>query len=147
MYTLTRAHSLIAFTDKEPKDFMVPSRWGQVRHFPIQLTNASSSLTSTPRSTNETTPTRHNNKAAAVLSCNTPPDAVHHLSPSLNLLHVYSSGVQAGGRLHLSSEGLSQFADFRILVAQKPGLWGSSSVRSKSLESTQGSNSDLQASL
>ena len=23
--------SLIGFTDKEPKDFMVPSRWGQVR--------------------------------------------------------------------------------------------------------------------
>lgn len=23
-------HSLIAFTDKEPKDFMVPSRWGTV---------------------------------------------------------------------------------------------------------------------
>ena len=24
-------YSLIAFTDKEPKDFMVPSRWGTVR--------------------------------------------------------------------------------------------------------------------
>ena len=27
---LTRGYSLIAFTDKEPKDWMVPSRWGTV---------------------------------------------------------------------------------------------------------------------
>lgn len=27
---LTSNLSLIAFTDKEPKDFMVPSRWGTV---------------------------------------------------------------------------------------------------------------------
>jgi hypothetical protein len=31
--------SLIAFTDKEPKDFMVPSRWGTVSLQCVQSSN------------------------------------------------------------------------------------------------------------
>ena len=39
MKTADVAHySLIAFTDREPKDFMVPSRWGAVR-LPVYITN------------------------------------------------------------------------------------------------------------
>lgn len=32
--------SLIAFTDKEPKDFMVPSRWGTVSEMLIHAIGA-----------------------------------------------------------------------------------------------------------
>ncbi|KAL6150941.1 hypothetical protein ACJBU6_09943 [Exserohilum turcicum] len=53
------ALDLIAFTDKEPKDWMVPSRWGTVRLHP-----GARAL-----STSATIPTRHNRATAAVSSC------------------------------------------------------------------------------
>ncbi|KAL6150940.1 hypothetical protein ACJBU6_09943 [Exserohilum turcicum] len=58
-WQLTEHCSLIAFTDKEPKDWMVPSRWGTVRLHP-----GARAL-----STSATIPTRHNRATAAVSSC------------------------------------------------------------------------------
>lgn len=43
-----RYASLIAFTDKEPKDFMVPSRWGTVS-FPVANFTRWTSLTNLPQ--------------------------------------------------------------------------------------------------
>ena len=57
--------SLIAFTDKEPKDFMVPSRWGTVS-IPCRVSDSRSpSLTLFTRSTNAKILTRPSNRVDA----------------------------------------------------------------------------------
>lgn len=57
--------SLIAFTDKEPKDFMVPSRWGTVS-IPCRVSRLCSLLlTLFNRSTNAKIHTRPSNRVDA----------------------------------------------------------------------------------
>lgn len=58
------ARSLIAFTDKEPKDWMVPSRWGTVRTLAPLIVVM---MADDPRSTSEMTPTRPSRAMAAAL--------------------------------------------------------------------------------
>jgi guanine nucleotide-binding protein subunit gamma len=63
---LTLHRSLIAFTDKEPKDWMVPSRWGTVRQFPMFINDVCNANPSA-RSTSARTPT-HPSKVTAAAS-------------------------------------------------------------------------------
>lgn len=57
--------SLIAFTDKEPKDFMVPSRWGTVS-IPCRVSTLHPPvLTRFTRSTNAKILTRPSNRVDA----------------------------------------------------------------------------------
>lgn len=58
-------NSLIAFTDKEPKDFMVPSRWGTVSINCRKIRSRDFTNERSPRSTNAKILTRPSNRVAA----------------------------------------------------------------------------------
>ena len=66
-------HSLISFTEKEPKDWMVPSKWGTARRHRHHSREqggsdvvAGQSLTVGNRSIGKRTHTRHNRATDAV---------------------------------------------------------------------------------